>query len=201
MKHNKIVLGFTALVTAVMLFSCSTSDGLTIEKRRYRDGFYVAKNHKKTTKAEEKQAVVQRESITPAQANSVTPNAVTPEALKGEIQTLAEQTPAPQTSKAVTTPATEKQAPSVVTAPLTKKEIREASKAVIKQGKKETKKSPSDDVDPILVILCCIFIPPLGVYLVKGDIDNDFVINLILTVVLCWIGGMIHALIVYSRNK
>lgn len=46
MKHNKLVLGFAAVVTAAMLFSCSTGDGLTIEKRRYRDGFYVAKNHK-----------------------------------------------------------------------------------------------------------------------------------------------------------
>ncbi|MCA6362058.1 MAG: YqaE/Pmp3 family membrane protein [Bacteroidetes bacterium] len=51
-----------------------------------------------------------------------------------------------------------------------------------------------------VIIICCIFIPPLGVYFVKGDIDNDFWINLVLSI-LCWIPGVIHALIIYSRNK
>lgn len=200
MKHNKLVLGFAAVVAAAMLFSCSTGDGLTIEKRRYRDGFYVAKNHKKSANTEEKQVAVERPTITPAQASGVTQKAVTPESVKGEVQTIAGQTPAPKAATVAASPAKNTVTPSVVTAPLTKKEVRQAAKEVVKQGTKKSNKSFPDDVPEAVIIICCIFIPPLGVYFVKGDIDNDFWINLVLSI-LCWIPGVIHALIIYSRNK
>ncbi|MGL5890704.1 MAG: YqaE/Pmp3 family membrane protein [Bacteroidia bacterium] len=49
-------------------------------------------------------------------------------------------------------------------------------------------------------MILCILLPPVAVYLIKGDIDTDFWINLVLTL-LCVIPGIIHAFIVYSKNK
>jgi uncharacterized membrane protein YqaE (UPF0057 family) len=201
MKHNKLFTAIAAFAAAAFIFSsCSTTDGLTIEKRRYRDGYYVAKNKRNDNKAEEKQVVLSRETITPQQAAALEQKAVQPEALKGEVQPVAEQTtPAVQsapataaTVKAVTE--TKKEVASV-----TKKEVREAAKTAVKQAKKDPKKS-ADDVPDVVIILLCIFLSPLAVYLIKGDIDNDFWINLVLWI-LCGIPGIIHAFIVYSRNK
>lgn len=47
-------------------------------------------------------------------------------------------------------------------------------------------------------VIMAIFIPPLGVYLKKGKVDNDLWIN----IVLCFLGGfpgIIHALWVVLR--
>jgi len=47
----------------------------------------------------------------------------------------------------------------------------------------------------VLQIILCFFIPPLAVYLKKGQIDSDFWINLVLTF-LGGIPGLIHGLYV-----
>lgn len=200
MKQNKLITAIAGFAAAAFIFSsCSTSDGLTIEKRRYRDGYYVSKSKRNDNKAEEKQVVLSRETITPQQAAALKQQAVQPESLKGEVQPLAEQTTLSATTATNSTVNTVTEAKKEV-ASETKKESREAVKKAVKQAKKDAKKS-ADDVPDIVIILLCIFIPPLAVYLIKGDIDNDFWINLVLTILLCGIGGMIHAFIVYSRNK
>lgn len=47
----------------------------------------------------------------------------------------------------------------------------------------------------ILEIILAILLPPVAVFMRKGA-GKDFVINLLLTILLCWIGGIIHAFIV-----
>lgn len=56
------------------------------------------------------------------------------------------------------------------------------------------KSEDAGDVDPIVIILLCIFVPPAAVYLVHG-IGSKFWVNLILTL-LCGIPGLIHAFVV-----
>ena len=51
------------------------------------------------------------------------------------------------------------------------------------------------DSNKILQVVLCFVIPPLAVYLKKGQIDNAFWINLVLTL-LTGIGGVIHGLYV-----
>lgn len=67
-------------------------------------------------------------------------------------------------------------------------------KKEIKSGNSITADS-SDDVDQIVLIILAIFIPPLAVFLVKG-IGNAFWINLILTLLLFWLPGAIHAILI-----
>ncbi len=201
MKHNKLITAIAAFAAAAFIFSsCSTTDGLTIEKRRYRDGYYVSKSKRNDNKAEEKQVVLSRETITPQQAAALEQQAVQPEAVKGEVQPIAEQTTstAPVAVKPAATVKAVTEAKEEVAA-VSKKEVREAAKTAVKQAKKDAKKS-ADDVPDIVIILLCIFLSPLAVYLIKGDIDKDFWVNLILWF-LCGIPGIIHAFIVYSRNK
>ena len=50
----------------------------------------------------------------------------------------------------------------------------------------------------ILLIIICIFIPPLAVALEKG-LGTDFLINLLLTL-LGWLPGVIHGFYVLSKK-
>lgn len=65
----------------------------------------------------------------------------------------------------------------------------------LKAKKSFSKSSLLDDTNLILLVILAILIPPLAVYLHEGEINNKFIINLILTL-LCGIPGVIHALIV-----
>ncbi len=51
----------------------------------------------------------------------------------------------------------------------------------------------------ILDIILSIFLPPVAVLLKKGA-GKDFVINLVLTLLLFWIGGIIHAFWLLSKK-
>lgn len=51
----------------------------------------------------------------------------------------------------------------------------------------------------ILDIILSIILPPLAVFLKKGA-GKDFIINLVLTVLLFWIGGVIHAFWLLSKK-
>jgi uncharacterized membrane protein YqaE (UPF0057 family) len=50
----------------------------------------------------------------------------------------------------------------------------------------------------VILVILCLFIPPLAVYLKKGTIDNDFWINLVLTF-LGGIPGVLHGLYVVLK--
>jgi uncharacterized membrane protein YqaE (UPF0057 family) len=48
-------------------------------------------------------------------------------------------------------------------------------------------------MNPILLIIIAILLPPLAVFL-KGGLEKHFWINLVLFIVLPYIGGLIHAI-------
>lgn len=52
----------------------------------------------------------------------------------------------------------------------------------------------------LLDIVISILLPPLAVFLRKGA-GKDFVINLLLTVLLFWLGGIVHAFWVLSQKR
>jgi uncharacterized membrane protein YqaE (UPF0057 family) len=51
----------------------------------------------------------------------------------------------------------------------------------------------------ILDIILAIILPPLAVFLKKG-LGKDFIINILLTICLLWVGGIIHAIWAMSRK-
>lgn len=54
-------------------------------------------------------------------------------------------------------------------------------------------------MNPIVLIILAILIPPLAVFLKEGA-SKQFVINLLLTVFLLWIGGVVHAVWLVTKK-
>lgn len=52
---------------------------------------------------------------------------------------------------------------------------------------------PTADVSTILLVILSFILPPLAVYLLFGEVNNHFWLNVILTL-LFWIPGVIHSL-------
>ena len=67
----------------------------------------------------------------------------------------------------------------------------------VAQHKLKSSQDPIED-DKLLMILLAIIIPPVAVYLLF-DVGKEFWTNIILTL-LCGLPGMIHALILVSRE-
>lgn len=53
----------------------------------------------------------------------------------------------------------------------------------------------------LLKIICALFLPPLAVLLHKRTVDVDFLINLLLTLFLCWLPGVGHAIWVLMQPQ
>lgn len=68
-------------------------------------------------------------------------------------------------------------------------------KAVIKDYKKEKREGKEPQTSTLLLVLITILLPPLGVYLHEGVINNKFWIDLLLTL-LFYVPGLIYGLIV-----
>jgi len=75
-----------------------------------------------------------------------------------------------------------------------KERIKEVKKAV-KQFKTDKKAGAEPSTSTLLQVIFAILLPPLGVYLHEGVINNKFWLDLILTL-LFFIPGVIYALIV-----
>jgi uncharacterized membrane protein YqaE (UPF0057 family) len=118
-------------------------------------------------------------------------------------QSFAASMPVPVTP----TPATSPEHPTVkqaiqefnsLPAKEKKERIKEAKKA-LKKLKAEKKASKEPIASKGLQILFAILIPPVGVLLHEGEINNRFWISLLLTL-LFFIPGMIYALIVVLED-
>ncbi len=52
----------------------------------------------------------------------------------------------------------------------------------------------------LLDIILCIVLPPVAVYLRKGA-GKDLIISLLVTLLLFWIGGIVHAFWVLTQKE
>jgi len=114
----------------------------------------------------------------------------------------------PSTLSAVTT--TSGKAPAEQTmeqsAKAAKKEWRAASREEKQAKKEEVRKAIRDytsgDIseDTLLLVLITILIPPLGMFLYEGEINNRFWISLLLTLLL-YLPGLIYTLIIILGEK
>jgi uncharacterized membrane protein YqaE (UPF0057 family) len=75
-----------------------------------------------------------------------------------------------------------------------KERLKEVKKAV-KEFKAQKKANKEPVASTVVQVIFAILLPPLGVYLHEGEINNKFWIDLILTL-LFYLPGMIYALIV-----
>jgi uncharacterized membrane protein YqaE (UPF0057 family) len=178
----KSILGIS--LACLFLASCSSfKDGFN--KQRYTN---FKNNYKHTQKTEtsaranqEKETVSIKSTETSSNNNSVstTENTInyTPLSLTKNIITVSKNTVVENT---------------VVTHEVNKQEIKKSKRHgyFYKLLTKENKSA----ADKVLVIILCIFIPPLAVWLVHG-ISDKFWIDLILTL-LFFLPGIIYALIV-----
>lgn len=63
---------------------------------------------------------------------------------------------------------------------------------------KRLKRSGAEPIaEQVVIIICAILLPPLGVYLYEGEITNRFWISLLLTL-LFFVPGMIYSLLVVT---
>ncbi|EKE38667.1 hypothetical protein ENU1_158100 [Entamoeba nuttalli P19] len=51
------------------------------------------------------------------------------------------------------------------------------------------------DSDTLIILILCIFIPPLAIWWKTREFDTDFIICLLLWLICCGIGGVIYAFI------
>ncbi len=171
------------IVAGAMLLLASCQ----IERRHHLGGFYVHKNGKVNTTAVGKHE--QGVNVVNENAAAVTP-------VVNETQ-VTQPVSAPQVTLApkgvtnrpvVATPAIEEKAVAA--------EVQTSVKATTvfeKAAQREAAKG--GDVDPVVLIILAIFLPPLAVYLYEGSWTKRCTVNVILTL-LCGLPGMIHALIV-----
>jgi uncharacterized membrane protein YqaE (UPF0057 family) len=73
-----------------------------------------------------------------------------------------------------------------------------AAQKKMKKAMKAADGSAPDEDDKILIYVLAFLLPPLAVFLCYEMEDNKFLVNLILTL-LCFLPGVIHALVVCSR--
>src|SRR6185437_4206264 len=179
-------------ITALLMPSCNNSSMLSLTKRHYRSDLYVDR-------------VVKKNNIKPLDVAKVTARPepkTTPAIIIQPKQEAAFVTPAPVAEKLKTTKkiASTKQiaatANKTVTENLANENISPASNNVINTTDNVSDHEVRVDANIafLVIVLCAIFIPPLGVGLMYG-IHAYFWIDLILTLIF-FIPGMIFALVV-----
>jgi uncharacterized membrane protein YqaE (UPF0057 family) len=180
------------VITGILFSSCSNTSKLTFAKRHYRSGYYVNLGGKSNT-------------VIPAS------HANTPAISKHTTTAMAKTKP--EGYSATNAPVIVSEKPVAVTKIATPKKIQEnnligANSALVSQKTLVINTGMNNDVSGsvgdghrdnvsvpfVVIVLCAIFIPPLGVGLMYG-INSYFWIDLILTL-LFFFPGMIFAIIV-----
>jgi uncharacterized membrane protein YqaE (UPF0057 family) len=192
---KKIFIPITLLALVAIVFSsCSNSSKLAFTKRHYRSGYFVDHIPKTNTSANPSDARATLKTNYPSSVATITKSAspigVYKPAVASQKSALLE--------KAVIQTKVKLHNPLVVNTTSTGQNILliDAKAASYSNNEEEHEHHVVVDADVsfVVVVLCAIFIPPLGVALAYG-IDSYFWIDLILTL-LFFFPGMIFALIV-----
>jgi len=179
-------------LSGMLLTSCSNSSKLAITKRHYRSGYYVDFGRRTTATAS---SVTNRHTRT---IHEITPMAIAkPESYVGVNNTVVtlqksniyQRIAIPKNNKKIYSLNITSNSTSENTFKLNTKVTNDVS-GISGDGNRRV----DANVAFLVIVLCAIFIPPLGVGLMYG-INSYFWIDLILTL-LFFFPGMIFALIV-----
>ncbi len=172
----------------------------TIEKRHYSSGYHVewnSKPNKQTTESpDEKEAVAVSENNSQTVAIEselveVVPDQSATAPLNEEttVASLSDDFQPERRDRSAADKANNKERA------ISKTEVREAKETIrqlAKQEKNDTEKTNNSD---ILLVILCIFLPPLAVFLFDGDISTNFWVDLLLCL-LFWLPGVVFAFLV-----
>lgn len=195
------------LVAASILFLVASC---TVEKRVYRNGFNVQwhamNGHSKKDKNMEVSSVEEAETVAKVVVSPKDNNktASVYEMPTHEVITVAQNDEASIQSNSIATTApvvnVKGMADQTISVNQNIKDAKQSSKQEIKALKKALKsQKKSDDVPIGLLYVLCFFVPFIVVGIVTDWDIPTVLINLLWTL-LCGIPGIIHALIIVSRN-
>lgn len=188
----KTIIYSSFLAIAILLSSCS-SLGLT--KRKYRKGYHwsIAKSSSTPEKTNSLVANPQqkKEPILSSQKTDLSTESLIPVSFSKISTTQTERELKPTSFNHKTGKLNSETNPLIASQKLIK------SKKTLKSIPVRPKSSPSSKskTNDIILILCCLFIPPLAVFLLQDDITVDFWIDLVLCLLL-WIPGVVFAFLV-----
>ena len=184
---NKHLL-FLLLISLIGISSC------TMEKRHYQSGYYIDwKNNSKNT------AVVRTKSDNLDKINSKTIDQSQFSASTNEDIILNSSKISEVSTVKTEQKVNEVKASDKAQTKLTVKDKIAAVKAVNKM-KKAAKRSDADGIPTVLLFVLAVLLPPIAVGLVTDWDLEQTLISLGLTI-LCWLPGIIHAIIVVDRNR
>ena len=184
---NKHIL-FLLLISLISISSC------TMEKRQYQSGYYIDwKNNSKNTAVERTKTdnldKINAKPINPSQFSaSANEDIIVTSSKSSDVATINTES----NNKVVNT--SEK-----VQAKLSVKDKIKVVKAVNKM-KKAAKRGDADDIPTVLLFVLAVLLPPIAVGLVTDWDLEQTLISLGLTF-LCWLPGIIYAIIVVDRNR
>ena len=196
------------LITASILFMVASC---TVEKRVYRNGFNVQwhamNGHSKKDKNTEINSIEEVETVAKVvispKENSKTASVY--ELPTQEVVAVAQNDEASiQANSVSTTPQVvnvKGMADQTISVNQNNKEVKQISKQEMKALRKVVNsQKQSDDVPVGLLYVLCFFFPFIAVGIVTDWDISTVLINLLWTL-LCGIPGVIHALIIVSRNS
>lgn len=167
MKNTTLLTLLAVFCLSLFAGSCRMANNLVVQKRHYRDGWYIAMRDRAPQAA-------------PVAAATVTPIAATSVATLPE-KTVAENPASPSASDVATTHKTpaKKHRTEKFTSPLVAADHfaqLSTARAAIKHPVATT---PHSDVAVVLLIIIAIFIPPLAILLFEG-LTGRFLLDLII---------------------
>lgn len=186
MKNKNLL--FLLLISLVGISSC------TMEKRHYQSGYYIDwKNNAKNTTVERTKTdnaeKINAKSIDQSQFSASTNEDIILNSSKtSDVATIKTE------SNSNVVKASEK-----AKTKLSVKDKIAAVKAVNKM-KKAAKRGDADGIPTVLLFVLAVLLPPLAVGLVTDWDLEETLINVALTF-LCWLPGIVHAIIVVNRNR
>ncbi len=210
---------------SLILGSCARDNSVAsnhrIQKRKYNNGYHIAFNKKKKSTQDEHKLeknettfatlqrteknieIVESHGVIKSLNENVIPNQeLTTHSASSTIIVNHFESPVNQTSKvnrgSVRT-INQSKTPSSLGVNSNEKSTSSIHSVIKKKVKNSIKQSTSGDIDPIVYILLCIFIPFVAVGLATDWEVKDVLINLLLCC-LCGIPGIIHAFIVCDRE-
>jgi len=214
---RRVQKGLLVLSLLGLVASCSTTNDVAsnrgIQKRKYTKGFFIDFNHNKGGNGQEIDNIAKdqgeaKEEVVFAEETPLVRSIDQEVVYVEEVQVLPSTQSAVETTEidAITTKSTTTSSDKseFKTVEIEEEQALSIPSKLIKNEKKSLKRKvvsleKESDGDAILYYILAIFIPFLAVGLVTNWDVKQVVINIILCC-LCGLPGIIHALIVVSKN-